>query len=139
MTTGGEVDAIEGMGIGARRYLVAPRFMAILCLTPCLTVVAIVSGILGAAFISNLMLQLGFSFFFDEVVTNLLAKDILAGVVKSFFFGALIGMISCYKGLSVKGGAIGVGTATTSSVVTAISAVIACDSFCNIVIVTFFP
>jgi phospholipid/cholesterol/gamma-HCH transport system permease protein len=48
-------------------------------------------------------------------------------------------VIACYKGLSVKGGAVGVGIATTSSVVTAISAVIACDSLCNIFIVTFFP
>lgn len=139
MTTGGEVKAIEGMGIGARRYLVTPRLLAIFCLTPCLTVISIVSGILGGAFISNLMLQLGYGFFFDEVMSGLLVKDILAGVVKSFLFGALIGLISCYKGLAVEGGAIGVGTATTSSVVTAVTAVIACDSFCNIVLVTFFP
>ena len=70
---------------------------------------------------------------------NLLVKDVMAGIVKSFLFGAIIGMIACYKGLSVKGGAVGVGIATTSSVVIAISAVIACDSFCNIVMVTFFP
>lgn len=139
MTTGGEVNAIEGMGIGARRYLVAPRLLAILCLTPCLTVISILSGIAGGAFISNLMLQLGYGFFFDEVMTNVLVKDVLAGLVKSFLFGALIGMISCYKGLAVEGGAIGVGTATTSSVVTAVSAVIACDSLCNIVLVIFFP
>lgn len=139
MTTGGEVNAIEGMGIGARRYLVTPRFLAILFLTPCLTVIAILSGIAGAAFISNLMLQLGYQFFWDEVITNVLVRDILAGVVKSFFFGALIGMISCYKGLAVEGGAVGVGIATTSSVVTAVSAVIACDSVCNIVLVIFFP
>lgn len=139
MTTGGEVNAIEGMGIGARRYLVTPRFLAILCLTPCLTVVSIISGIFGAAFISNLMLQLSYGFFWDEVATSVLVKDIVSGIVKSFLFGALIGMISCYKGLAVEGGAMGVGSSTTSSVVTAVSAVIACDSFCNIFLVVFFP
>lgn len=139
MTAGGEVDAIEGMGIGSRRYLVTPRILAIFLLTPCLTVISVVSGVLGAAFISSLMLHLSFSYFFDQVMMNLLVKDVLAGMVKSFLFGAIIGIISCYKGLSVKGGAVGVGVATTSSVVISISTVIACDSFCNIFIVTFFP
>jgi phospholipid/cholesterol/gamma-HCH transport system permease protein len=139
MTAGGEVDAIEGMGIGALRYLVTPRFLAIFCLTPCLTVISVVSGIIGGAFISSLMLQISYSYFYDQVMTNLLVKDVMAGIVKSFLFGAIIGMIACYKGLSVKGGAVGVGIATTSSVVTAISTVIACDSVCNIFIVTFFP
>lgn len=139
MTAGGEVKAMEGMGIGALRYLVTPRLLAIFCLTPCLSIVAVVSGILGAAFISNLMLQLSYGFFFDQVMLNLLVKDVMSGIVKSFFFGAIIGTIACYKGLSVRGDAVGVGVATTSSVVLAISTVIACDSFCNIFIVTFFP
>ena len=139
MTAGGEVDAIEGMGIGALRYLVTPRILAIFCLTPCLTVISVVSGILGGMFISSLMLQISYSYFYDQVMTNLLVKDVMAGIVKSLLFGAIIGTIACYKGLSVKGGAVGVGIATTSSVVTAISTVIACDSFCNIFIVTFFP
>ncbi|MDD5260770.1 MAG: ABC transporter permease [Methylacidiphilales bacterium] len=139
MTAGGEVDAIEGMGIGALRYLITPRILSIFLLTPCLTVISIVSGILGAAFISSLTLQISYGYFYDQVMTNLLVKDVMAGIVKSFLFGAIIGLVACYKGLSVRGGAVGVGIATTSSVVIAISAVIACDSFCNIFIVTFFP
>jgi phospholipid/cholesterol/gamma-HCH transport system permease protein len=139
MTAGGEVDAIEGMGIGALRYLVTPRILAILCLTPCLTIIAVISGILGAAFISRLMLQISFGYFYDQVMTYLLVKDMMAGIVKSFLFGGIIGIIACYKGLSVQGGAVGVGKATTSSVVTAITVVIVSDSFCNIFIITFFP
>lgn len=139
MTAGGEVDAIEGMGIGARRYLLLPRLLAIFSLTPCLSVISVVAGIFGAAFISNLMLHISYGFFYDQVMTNLLVKDVLAGIVKSFLFGGIIGVISCYKGLSVKGGAVGVGIATTSSVVLAISSVIACDSVCNIFIIIFFP
>ncbi len=139
MTAGGEVDAIEGMGIGALRYLVTPRILAIFCLTPCLGFISVVSGICGGAFISSLMLQIGYGFFFDQVMANLLVKDLMAGVVKSFLFGAIIGTIACYKGLATRGGAVGVGVATTSSVVTAISTVIVCDSLCNIFIVTLFP
>jgi phospholipid/cholesterol/gamma-HCH transport system permease protein len=68
-----------------------------------------------------------------------LVKDVISGIVKGFLFGAIIGVVACYKGLVVRGGAVGVGIATTASVVTAVSAVIACDSFCNIIIVKFFP
>ncbi len=139
MSAGGEVKAIEGMGIGALRYLVTPRFLAIFLLTPSLTIISVISGIVGAAFISNLLLQIGYSFFFDQVMSSLLVKDLMSGVVKSLLFGAIIGMISCYKGLLVEKGAVEVGTATTSSVVTAVSSVIACDSLCNIFLVTFFP
>jgi phospholipid/cholesterol/gamma-HCH transport system permease protein len=139
MSAGGEVDAIEGMGIGALRYLVAPRILAIFFLTPCLSIISIVAGICGAAFISNLMLQIGGSFFYDQVTKYLLVKDLMAGVVKSFLFGGIIGVIACYKGLSMRGGAVGVGNATTQSVVTSICTVIACDSICNIIMITFFP
>ena len=101
--------------------------------------VSILSGICGAAFISSFMLHISYGFFFDQVMTNLLVQDVVAGLVKSFLFGGIIGLIACFKGLSVKGGAVGVGSATTSSVVTAVSTVIVCDSLCNIFIITFFP
>jgi phospholipid/cholesterol/gamma-HCH transport system permease protein len=85
------------------------------------------------------MLQISYSYFYDQVITNLLVKDLMAGIVKSFLFGGIIGITACYKGLSVRAGAVGVGIATTSSVVTAITTVIVCDSLCNIFIVIFFP
>jgi len=139
MIAGGEVDALEAMGIGPLRYLVTPRWLAIFLMTPCLAVVATLGGIFGGAFISDLLLQIGYSYFYDQVMLNILIKDVLAGIFKSFVFGAIIGLISCYKGLSVKGGAVGVGVATTSSVVTAISCVIAFDSVINIFLVILFP
>ena len=139
MAAGGEVSAIEGMGIGSHRFLITPRFLAIVSLTPSLAVVSIFSGIFGATFISSLILHISYGFFFDQVMTNLFVKDVITGIGKSFLFGGIIGFIACYKGLTVRGGAAGVGAATTSSVVTAISAVIACDSLCNILIITFMP
>jgi phospholipid/cholesterol/gamma-HCH transport system permease protein len=59
--------------------------------------------------------------------------------LKSFMFGFLIATIACYRGLTVKGGASGVGTSTTSSVVTAITTVIGFDTVYNVVYVVFFP
>src|SRR5476649_329665 len=78
MTADGEVDAIEGMGIGALRYLVTPRFLAIFFLTPCLSIISIVSGIWGGAFISQMMLNLAYHFFYYQVLVNLLAKDLIS-------------------------------------------------------------
>ncbi len=138
MTASEEVEAIEGMGIGPLRYLVTPRFLAIFFMTPCLSVVAIVSGIVGAAFISNLSLDLNFSYFYDQTMDSLLVKDVISGMIKSFLFGGIIGWIACFKGLAVRGGAAGVGTATTSSVVTAVTTVIGCDTLCNIFMVSVF-
>ena len=103
MTAGGEVDAIEGMGIGALRYLVAPRFLAIFLMTPCLSMVSVISGICGAAFISSILLHLSYGYFYDQVVKYLLMKDVLAGGMKSLLFGGIIGVIACYKGLAVHG------------------------------------
>src|SRR6266403_918436 len=103
-----EVEAIESMGIGPLRFLVAPRVLA-------------------------------FVYFLDLVKDALLIRDIITGVLKSFLFGFLIAAIACYRGLTVKGGAAGVGTSTTSSVVTAITVVIGFDTLYNIVYTVFFP
>jgi len=69
----------------------------------------------------------------------LLIRDIITGIMKSFLFGFLIASIACYRGLTVKGGAAGVGASTTSSVVTAITVVIGVDTLYNIVYTVFFP
>ena len=78
-------------------------------------------------------------FFLDLVRDSLLIRGLITGVLKSFLFGLLIAAIACYRGLSVKGGAAGVGSATTSSVVTAITVVIGVDTLYNVVYVNFFP
>ena len=65
-------------------------------------------------------------------------KDIIAGIVKSVIFGHIIGLVACYRGLTVKGGAAGVGTATTASVVSSITAVIAADTLFNIILVSVY-
>jgi len=65
-------------------------------------------------------------------------RDIIAGMVKSILFGLIISLVSCYKGLTVRGGAAGVGDATTSSVVTAITVVIGFDTLANIILVALY-
>src|SRR5881394_108498 len=134
-----EVEAIEAMGIGPLRFLVAPRMLALFFLMPCLSTISNISAIFASSLISKAYFSIAFPYFLDLVRDSLLIRDLITGVFKSFMFGLLIAAIACYRGLSVKGGAAGVGTATTSSVVTAITVVIGVDTLYNIVYVNFFP
>ena len=134
-----EVEAIEAMGISPLRFLVAPRILALISLMPCLAVISSVAAIFATSLISRAYFNIAWVYFTDLVLSNLLIRDIITGLIKSLLFGLLIGAIACHRGLSVKGGAAGVGTSTTSSVVTAITAVIAFDTIFNIVYVVFFP
>ena len=134
-----EVEAIEAMGIGPLRFLVAPRVLALFFLMPCLSTVSNISAIFASSLVSRAYFSIAFVYFLDLVKDALLIRDIITGVLKSLLFGLLIGSIACYRGLTVKGGAAGVGTATTSSVVTAITTVIGVDTLYNIVYTVFYP
>ncbi len=134
-----EVEAIEAMGIGPLRFLVAPRALALSLLMPCLSTVSNIAAIFATGLICKAYFSIAFPYYVELVRDSLLVRDILTGILKSLMFGLLIAAIACYRGLSVRGGAAGVGSATTSSVVTAITTVIGVDTLYNIVYVVFFP
>src|SRR5437763_1555954 len=134
-----EVEAIEAMGIGPLRFLVAPRMLALFLLMPCLSTVSNMAAVLASSLICKAYFSIAFIYFLDLVKDSLLIRDIITGVLKSFLFALLIGAIACYRGLTVKGGAAGVGSSTTSSVVTAITTVIGFDTLYNIIYTVFFP
>jgi phospholipid/cholesterol/gamma-HCH transport system permease protein len=134
-----EVEAIEAMGIGPLRFLVSPRMLALFSLMPCLSTISNIAAIFATSLICRAYFSIAFVYYLDLVQDALLIRDIITGVLKSFMFGLLIAAIACYRGLNVKGGAAGVGTATTSSVVTAITTVIGVDTLYNVVYVVFFP
>jgi len=139
MTVSEEVEAIEAMGIGPLRFLVAPRVLALFLLMPCLSTVSNIAAIFASSLVSRLYFNIAFIYFLDLVRDALLIRDIVTGVLKSLMFGFLIATIACYRGLTVKGGAAGVGTSTTSSVVTAITTVIGFDTLYNMIYTIFFP
>src|ERR1700719_1023419 len=128
-----EVEAIEAMGIGPLRFLVAPRLVAISCLMPCLSVLSCIAALVGSCLISWAALNLVPAAYIDAVVTSLIVSDIVIGLFKAMFFGLLIGLIACYQGLTVSGGAEGVGKATTDSVVISITTVIGFDTLFNVI------
>ena len=139
MTVSEEVEALETMGIGPLRFLVAPRVTAITSLMPCLSVVATVAALMSTALVCRYNLNISFSYCRDLMLESILLKDIYTGIVKSMLFGLIIGLVSCYKGLAVEGGAAGVGSSTTSSVVIAITTVIGMDTVANIILTNVLP
>ncbi|MDP3804827.1 MAG: ABC transporter permease, partial [Candidatus Omnitrophota bacterium] len=122
-----QIEALDTMALDPVRFLVVPRFLALLVMLPCLVVFADIIGIFGGFLVGvfNLHLDpyryLTFSFQFMDW------KDVWTGLVKSFTFGIIISMIGCYMGLNTKGGAEGVGKATTLSVVTSFILIIVFD------------
>ncbi|MEM1179566.1 MAG: ABC transporter permease [Acidobacteriota bacterium] len=122
-----EVDALTVMGIDPVAYLVVPRLGGLLIAVPCLTFFADALGILGGSAVGTFVLGLGFSSYWADSIAALSLEDLWSGVVKSFFFGGLIGLVACQQGLETRGGASAVGRSTTAAVVRSIILIIAAD------------
>jgi phospholipid/cholesterol/gamma-HCH transport system permease protein len=127
MKVGEEIDALEVMGLNPVKYLVVPKFMAMLLAVPCVTVVAMFIMIFGGFFASVVVVGVDPSIYIDQTVRSLVEKDLVTGLVKSVFFAVAICWVGVYRGFQVEGGAEGVGRQTTSSVVTAIFLIIIID------------
>jgi phospholipid/cholesterol/gamma-HCH transport system permease protein len=123
-----EIDALRMMAINPIRYVVVPKFHAITLVMPILVAFAILIGEIGGLAIAVGYLDLSVDTFVTRTIDILSIKDIIVSLSKSTFFAWLIVIIGSYFGFSVKGGAEGVGKATTSSVVASIFAVILFDA-----------
>jgi phospholipid/cholesterol/gamma-HCH transport system permease protein len=124
-----QLDALRVMGADPIRYLVVPRFLACVFLTPILTIYSDFLGVLGGWIVSVRMLGVASGPYWDFSAMGVETWQIMEGLVKSVFFGGVIGLISCYKGFTCGAGASGVGRACTESFVT---------SFIVIIILNFF-
>jgi phospholipid/cholesterol/gamma-HCH transport system permease protein len=112
-----QIEALETLALDPVRFLVVPRFLALIIMLPCLTVMADIIGILGGMLVGVFNLKINFYRYMTFSFEFMTWKDIWTGLLKSFCFGAVISMIACYVGLDTRGGAEGVGRATTLSVV----------------------
>lgn len=112
-----QIDAIKALKVDPIRYLFVPRVMSGLIMMPFVVVVSSVVGVLGGALASHCAGGLSYRAFFESVWYGLYMKDIKVCLVKAVFFGATIALISCTCGYNAKGGAKGVGIATTKAVV----------------------
>jgi phospholipid/cholesterol/gamma-HCH transport system permease protein len=122
-----QIDALTTLATRPMKYLVAPRLVAGIIAMPLLVLIADILGVLGGFLVSTL--RLGFSP--DTYLTNsfsiLKTGDVVSGLIKAAVFGFIIALMGCFNGYRSRGGAQGVGAATTSAVVSASVLILALD------------
>jgi phospholipid/cholesterol/gamma-HCH transport system permease protein len=124
-----QVDAMRALGASPVRNLVVPRLLAIVVMLPVLTIIGNLIGVLGGLVLSVTELNVSADFYINSLLQVLLLDDVFSGIGKSVFFAYFIGIIACHNGLTVTGGADGVGRATTQTVVAASITVLISDFF----------
>lgn len=124
-----QIDALETLATNPIKYLIVPRFLSGVIMLPSLTVVADIIGIIGGYFVTVGILGANSTVYWRRTWDYLETDDIYNGLIKSCFFGAAIAIISCYKGFYTKGGAEGVGKATTGAVVMSSMTILISDYF----------
>lgn len=122
-----QLEALDVMAINPIRYLVAPKLLSLFFMLPCLTVIGDIAGALGGYVVGVYSLDINPDLYIQTMFKYLKLKDIYSGLSKSFVFAVIIAMVGCYQGLRTKGGAVGVGKATTVSVVTSFILIIVAD------------
>ncbi len=129
MVVSQQIDAMRALGTSPVRKLVTPRVIALLVALPLLTITADIAGLIGGGLVAKQLFGLDINTYISSVRTGTNVNDIVAGMIKPIVFGGIIGLVSCYKGLSTTGGTVGVGLSTTQAVV---------SSSINIIIADFF-
>jgi phospholipid/cholesterol/gamma-HCH transport system permease protein len=112
-----QIDALRTLATHPVDYLVVPRLLATVIAMPLLTVECIAIGIFGGYAICRGFLGVFATYAWDNMVRYTDLRDLAAGLTKCFVFGGIIALISCYKGMTCREGAEGVGRATTEAVV----------------------
>ncbi len=124
-----QIDALQTLATNPVRYLVVPRFLALVIMMPILTLYADIIGGFGGYIIGVYKLNISHAVYMKNTWSPLKYKDVYTGLIKSVFFGLITCIVACYEGMKADGGAEGVGRATTSSVVMSFILIIASDCF----------
>ena len=124
-----QIDALYILKTDPIDYLVIPRVIACSLMLPVLTIISLITGMLGGLFIANTLYDISQITFIDSIRNFMELWDLFSAVVKSFIFGALVAIIGCNWGLTTTGGAKGVGESTTTAVVTALIAIFISNFF----------
>ena len=134
-----QVDALKTMAVSPIQYLVVPRVIAGTLAVPLLAALFSYVGVLGAYFVATQLLSINGGYFINRLTYFVDPPDYLGGLLKAMIFGFILALISCYKGYHTKGGAAGVGKATTEAVVAASVTILVLDYFLTAWILEFFP
>ncbi|MHC4549053.1 MAG: MlaE family ABC transporter permease [Planctomycetota bacterium] len=132
MKVGEELMALEASALNPVRFLCVPRLLAILIMVPVVTLFGTIFGIYGGYLVYHGLLGLTWDLFYDKMQAPMEIKDVWVGGLKSVIFGSIVGLVGLTQGLQVRGGAEGVGRATTNAVVYSIILIIAADCIMTI-------
>jgi len=122
-----EIEAFQTFGISPVEFLVLPRMVALIAMMPLLCLFADLISIGGGFLISTLMLHITPALYLHRTVAAITLGSFLLGIFKGAYFGVLIALTGCLRGIQCGTNAAAVGQATTSAVVTGITAIIASD------------
>jgi phospholipid/cholesterol/gamma-HCH transport system permease protein len=123
-----EIDALKVMAFEPVEFVLAPKYLAALVAVPCLSIIANLFGILAGGLFMFFSTNLGLILFFRYVLSSIVLRDLLAGLVKSVAFATIIAHVGCLEGLRVRGGPDAVGRSTTAAVVRSTFLVIVADA-----------
>ncbi len=132
-----QIDALYTLGTNPIRYLVIPRLFAFILTMPILTLFSNVFGIFGGYLVAVYALGVPGEVYLTDITTFMGVGDFMHGFIKSFIFAFMIGTVCCYKGISTRGGAEGVGKSTTGAVVTTIVLILVLDYFLTAILTAF--
>jgi phospholipid/cholesterol/gamma-HCH transport system permease protein len=124
-----QIDALETMAINPVRYLAMPRFLAAVLMLPLLVIYADTIAVFGAYLVSNYFLGVSFAVFFLSVKRLFIFSDLIAGLVKTVFFGGVTALLGCHIGFETEGGAEGVGLSTIRAFVLSSALILILDYF----------
>jgi phospholipid/cholesterol/gamma-HCH transport system permease protein len=129
MTVTEQLEGLRALAIDPIRYLIVPRVVAMVVMLFCLTILGDVVALFGGMLFAKLLLNVEFATYYYSFADNLRPGDFLHGLIKSAAFGLAIALTSCHFGITVRGGAVGVGRAVNAAVVAAAIAIMLLDFF----------
>jgi phospholipid/cholesterol/gamma-HCH transport system permease protein len=137
MVVSEQVDAMRALGTDPIKKLVWPRLLALMVMTPALTLIADIVGAFGGWLVASALMGVASSVYISSAKVALKYNDIIGGLMKPLVFGFIIGIVSCRAGLRTHGGTVGVGRSTTQAVVLSSILILASDFFLARLVLAF--
>jgi phospholipid/cholesterol/gamma-HCH transport system permease protein len=134
MKVGEELMALEAAALNPIRFLAVPRLLAVLVMVPMVTLLGTIFGIYGGYVVAIALLDQTPTLYFDRMLDPMDLKDIWVGALKSVIFAVIVGVVGLTQGFRVRGGAEGVGRATTNAVVYSIIFIIVTDTVLTVLL-----
>jgi phospholipid/cholesterol/gamma-HCH transport system permease protein len=133
-----QIDALESMAVNPIQYLVLPRLIAAMIVTPILTLLFFVIGMGGAWLVAVVLQHVDQGQWVANLRDIVEPNDVIQGLIKSVFFGFLVALVGCFQGFNATGGGRGVGMGTTRAVVIASVSTLVADYFLTDILLSLF-